>query len=224
MKWWEVNTKIGNVTLRKYNHPVPLAAKQTQTKDIRSYKVHDLDAASNMPDYFRSSADREACKRKNWILMQSIDNESHVTPKMIAFALQEWLRGGAGLTTEGANNSTTGCGWNFRVVQQFVLVSTANGKEQLCLDPARLNKVFIRPVHRASTLNDILPRLAGVKCITVIGASSGIYNLTLHEASSYSATFSCSFGRYRYIWLSFEVAQVGDMLQKKIDKLLTGIN
>ena len=39
----------------------------------------------------------------------------------------------------------------------FVLVPKANGKVRLCLDPARLNEVLIRPFHRGPTLNDILP-------------------------------------------------------------------
>ena len=57
-------------------------------------------------------------------------------------------------------------GWN-----SFILVAKANVKVQLCLGPARLNKVLIRPVHRGPTLNDILPRLAAcVKYITLIDA------------------------------------------------------
>ena len=33
----------------------------------------------------------------------------------------------------------------------FLLVQKANGKEQLCPDPARLKNVLIRPVHRCPT-------------------------------------------------------------------------
>ena len=35
--------------------------------------------------------------------------------------------------------------------------------------------------------------------------------------------FSCPFGRYRYIRLPFGVAPVGDMFQKKIEKLFSGM-
>ena len=49
--------------------------------------------------------------------------------------------------------------------------------------------------------------------------SSGYHNLKLDEQSSYLTTFSCPFGRYRYIWLPSGVAPAGDMVQKKIDKL-----
>ena len=55
----------------------------------------------------------------------------------------------------------------------FALILKDNGKVQLCMDPARLNKVLIRPAHRDPTLNDILQGLADVKYLTLIDANSG---------------------------------------------------
>ena len=45
----------------------------------------------------------------------------------------------------------------------FVLVPKANGKVQLCVDPARLIKALIKITYRSPILNDILLRLVGVK-------------------------------------------------------------
>ena len=42
------------------------------------------------------------------------------------------------------------------------------------------------------------------------------------ESISY-LTFSCPFGRYQYIRLPFQAALVGDMFQKKINELFSGI-
>ena len=81
----------------------------------------------------------------------------------------------------------------------FVLVPKANGKVRLCLDPARLNQVLIRPVHRGPTLNHILPRLNNVKYMSIIEASSGYHNLKLDEKSLYLTIFTFPFGRYRYM-------------------------
>ena len=81
-----------------------------------------------------------------------------------------------------------------------------------------LNKALKRTVHRGPTLNDIIPRLAGVKYLTLTDASSGYHNLKLDEQSSCLSTFSCPFGRYRYILLPFRVVPVGDMFQK-IDEI-----
>ena len=83
--------------------------------------------------------------------------------------------------------------------KSFILVPKANGRVWLCLDPARLNEVLIRPVYRGLTLNNILPRFAGIIYLTLIDASSGYHNLKLDEQSFYLATFSCPFGRYKYI-------------------------
>ena len=67
------------------------------------------------------------------------------------------------------------------VQYNFVLVPKANGKMQLCLDPARFNKVLIRPLHTGPTLTYILARQAAVKLFTHIYASSGLHDLMLDE-------------------------------------------
>ena len=87
-----------------------------------------------------------------------------------------------------------------------------------------VNKVIIKPVHRGQTLNDSLPRLAGVKYLTLIDASSGHHNLKLDKKSSHLKTFCCPFGRYRYIRLPFRVALMGDLFQKKMDELFSGMS
>ena len=84
-------------------------------------------------------------------------------------------------------------------------------------------QVLSRSVHRGPTLNDILLRLAGVKYFTLINAISGYHSLKLNKISSYLTTFSCPFGRYRYIWLAFRVALTGNMIQKKIDEMFCGM-
>ena len=81
----------------------------------------------------------------------------------------------------------------------FGLVPKANGKVRLCLDPARLNKALIRPVHRGPMLNDILPRLNNVKYMSIIDASSGFW--------------------YWYKLLPFGAVPVGELFQCKIDEI-----
>ena len=72
----------------------------------------------------------------------------------------------------------------------FILVPKVNSNVRPSLDLASLNMVLIRPVHRDPTLNDILPRLAGMKCLTLTDVSSGYHNLKLNEKSSCLTTFS----------------------------------
>ena len=85
-------------------------------------------------------------------------------------------------------------------------------------------KQLIRPVHRGATLNDILPRLSCVKYHTLTYANSGCHNLKLDGKSSYLTNFSCPFGRYQYIQLPFGESPVGDIFQKKIDELFSGMS
>ena len=61
----------------------------------------------------------------------------------------------------------------FELCNSFILVPKANGKVRLCLDPARLNKVLKRPIYRGPTLNDILPRLTGVKYLMLTDTRHG---------------------------------------------------
>ena len=99
----------------------------------------------------------------------------------------------------------------------FVVVPKAYGKVRLCLDPAQLNEVLIRSVHRWPILNNILMKLSNIQYLSLIDASSRYHNLWLDEKSSYVTTFMCLFGRYRHKWLPFGAALAGNMFQWKTD-------
>ena len=101
----------------------------------------------------------------------------------------------------------------------LIQVPKVYGKVQLCLDPARLNKLLIRLVHRGPTLNDILPRVAGVKCLTLIDVSLGYHSLQFDDCSSYLTTFSCPFSRCSFIRVLFRVAPTSDVFQRKMNEL-----
>ena len=100
-----------------------------------------------------------------------------------------------------------------------MLIPKANSKVWLCLDPAQLNHALIRPIHRAPTLNDILPKLNNVQYMSIINAGSSYHNLKLDKQSSYLTTFACPFGRYSSKCLPFGAALAEDMFQHKIDKI-----
>ena len=74
----------------------------------------------------------------------------------------------------GVDNMTEWC-------NSFVLVSKANGKVWLCLDPAQLNQALIRLKHRSPTLNDIVPKLNKVQYMSIIDASSGYHKLKIDK-------------------------------------------
>ena len=140
-------------------------------------------------------------------------------PIMVAYALMEPLKQGLDRLQKQQVIVPSDVDETSKWCNSFLLVLKTNVKVQLCLDLNRLNKVLIRLVHRGPTLNYILPRLAGIKCISLIDTSSGYHNLKLDEQSSYLTTFSCLFGRNSYIQLSFGVVPAGDMFQRKIVEL-----
>ena len=106
----------------------------------------------------------------------------------------------------------------------FILVQKANGMVRICLDPAQLNRVLIRTIHRCPTLNNILPRLVSVQYLTLIDVSSGYPNVKLDKQTSYLTTFPCPFGTYRCIQLPVSVVSVEVMFQRKIDELFQGLS
>ena len=136
----------------------------------------------NKTDYFRSSANRQAYEEDSRLITQKftlnlvmhlqgafkllVREGSHLyqaPPRRLVYALQEPLKDVPDrlltlqiIVSLDVDEMSEWC-------NSFVLVPKANDKVQLCLDPARLNSILIRPVHRDVTLNDILPRLAGIK-------------------------------------------------------------
>ena len=178
----------------------------------------------NVPDYFKSSTNKEADKEAIRLIAQTIYSELsdefmaigylggtfklqmrkgscpyQAPPRRVAYKLQEPLNEELEQLQKQQIIVPLDVYETSELIHNFVLVPKANRKVQLSLDPARLNKVLIRLAHQGLTLNNILPRLACVKYLTLIDASLACHNLKLDEQSSYLTTFSCPFGRYRYI-------------------------
>ena len=59
--------------------------------------------------------------------------------------------------------------------------------------------------------------------MTMTDTSSVYHNLKHDRKSSYLTTFPCQFGRYRLIRLSFGVAPMEDMFQRKINEIFKGL-
>ena len=76
---------------------------------------------------------------------------------------------------------------------------------------------------QGTELNGILPSLADFKYLKLIDTRLGYHNLELDEQSLYLTTFSCWFGRSRYVQLPFGQAPTGDMFDRKIGELFQGL-
>ena len=83
-------------------------------------------------------------------------------------------------------------------VNSLVCVTKSTGALRLCLDPKDLNRAIKRPHYLTPTLEDILPKLNGAICFSILDARSGYWNIKLAQESSLLATFNLPFGRYRF--------------------------
>ena len=83
-------------------------------------------------------------------------------PRRVANSLQEPLKEGLDRLQRKQMIVPLSMDETYEWCNSFTLVPKVNGKVRLCLHLATLNKALIRPVHKDLSLNDILPRLAGM--------------------------------------------------------------
>ena len=148
----------------KIKWPASILNHETQkAEDYRADSVGANQSNENVLDCFRSSTNIEANKEASRSIIQNIHSDFSDDLTGIgcfeAYSVWGWKRATTstrpcGVCTtaatqretrqvaETADNCTTGCRW------YIILVLKANGKVQLCLAPARPNKVLIRPVQR----------------------------------------------------------------------------
>ena len=118
---------------------------------------------------FNNAFNGIGCFEGTFSLQLKPDNKPYQGPlRHVTYALQKpfkdelhWLQKLDIIAPLGIGETVEWC-------NSFVLVPKANGKVRLCLDPVRLNKALIRPVHRGPSLNDILPRLSNVQYMSII--------------------------------------------------------
>ena len=79
-------------------------------------------------------------------------------------------------------------------------------------------------------MDDLIPKLADVKCITVIDMKSGYWQVPLDEHSSYLPNFDTPWGCFHYTRVAFGMTVSGNIFQCKLDavyknvKNVTGID
>ena len=81
-----------------------------------------------------------------------------VLPWYVAYAFQIWFKEELERPWQQDIITLLGIDEMVEWCNSFLLVPKPNGKLTLYLDPARLSQTLIRPVHRRSTLNDIIPK------------------------------------------------------------------
>ena len=103
----------------------------------------------------------------------------------------------------------------------YVTVQKPTGNMWMCTDPAILNHVTVRPIHRGETVSDVLSRLLGATYFSLLDAISGFWNCELDKESSKLTTFATPYGRYRFKCLPFGLYCTDDLFQAEIDEIFS---
>ena len=212
---------MGVSNIKQETHTVDKGCANTDTYSKIKQNTNGQscqDNANKITNYFFSSPNVEADKRKSIELMWEVHDTFgdafngtgcfkgtfslqlkpdsklyHAPPRHVAYALQKPFKEELEHLQRMDIITPPGVDASAEWCNSFVLVPKANGKVRLCLDPVRLNQVLIRPIHRDPTLNIILPKLNNIKYISIIDANLGYHNLQLDIKSSYLTIFACPF-------------------------------
>ena len=91
-------------------------------------------------------------------------------PRRVPEALKEPLKELDSLVAQGILAKVTEpTDW----VNSLVCITKSTGALRLCLDPKDLNCAIKRPHYFTPTLEDILPKLNGLKCFSILDTRSG---------------------------------------------------
>ena len=101
----------------------------------------------------------------------------------------------------------------------MVVVPKSDGKLRICVDLKRLNTAIQRERYMLPTIDDILHTLADAQVFSKLDASSGYWQLRLHEDSSNLTTF----GRFRFIRLPFGICSASEIFQREMSEVLHGL-
>ena len=105
----------------------------------------------------------------------------------------------------------------------MVVVRKSDGKLRICVDLKRLNTATQRERYMLPTIDDILHTLDDAQVFSKLDASSGYWQLRLHEDSSKLTTFIAPFGRFRFIRLPFGICSASEIFQREMSEVLHGL-
>ena len=105
----------------------------------------------------------------------------------------------------------------------MVVVPKDNGDLRICADFTKLNNCVMRERYILPTVEHTLGQLAGAKIFSKLDANSGFWQLKLSEESSLLTTFITTFGRFRYLRLSYGITSAPEHFQRRMLEVLEGL-
>lgn len=104
----------------------------------------------------------------------------------------------------------------------MVVVPKPNKKPRICVDLTRLNDSVCRERHILPAVDETLAQLEGARVFSKLDATSGFWQVPLHEESQPLTTFITPFGRYCFQRLPFGISSAPEHFQLRISQIIAG--
>ena len=98
-------------------------------------------------------------------------------------------------------------------VNSMVTVIKKNEQVHICIDPCDLNRAIKREYYLMRTVKEIVAQMPNAKYFSVLGASSGFWQVKLDRESCNLCTFNTPFGQYMFKILPFGICSAQDIFQ-----------
>ena len=98
-------------------------------------------------------------------------------------------------------------------VNSMVTVIKKNEQLRICVDPCDLNKAIKHQYYLMRTVKEIVAQMPNAKYFSVLGASSGFWQVKLDCESCNLCTFNTPFGQYMFKILPFGICSAQDIFQ-----------
>jgi hypothetical protein len=103
------------------------------------------------------------------------------------------------------------------------VVPKRSGDIRLCVDLSRLNEAVLREQHTLPDIGQMLASMTGATIFSKLDCNSGFHQVPLDTESALLTTFTTPFGRYCYTRLPFEISSASDHFQKRMSRILKGL-
>ena len=105
----------------------------------------------------------------------------------------------------------------------MVVVLKLDGRIRICVDLTKLNQNVQRECRPIPSVDHTLTQLGGTRIFSKLDTNSGFWQVHLQEDSALLTTFITPFGRFCYNRLLFGITSVLEYFQKRIHKVLLGL-
>jgi len=92
---------------------------------------------------------------------------------------------------------------NFSRSSPILLVEKKDGAKRMCVDYRDLNAVTIKNKHPLPCIEDLFEQLQGACVFSKIDLRLGYHQLKIHPADISKTAFTCKYGLYEYMVISF---------------------